>query len=164
MPTNDTPRTSALTCALHSRPEHAVIREGALTRWGPGPVDVCSGSSARPELSRGGCTRVKKWRPLAQAAWSLGFVVILLQYSPSWQELPGRNEARGCGRTVRGAAHTAGRVTSPFGVPGAEQFALVQRHSGPIPYGLLLGPNRPRLTRSPPCPAVPACSRLPPPV
>ena len=28
--------------------------------------------------------------PLAQAAWSLGFVVILLQYSPSWQELPGR--------------------------------------------------------------------------
>jgi peptidoglycan/LPS O-acetylase OafA/YrhL len=28
--------------------------------------------------------------PLAQAAWSLGFVVILLQYSPSWRELPGR--------------------------------------------------------------------------
>ncbi|MEU1269022.1 acyltransferase [Streptomyces sp. NPDC005799] len=28
--------------------------------------------------------------PLAQATWSLGFVVILLQYSPSWQELPGR--------------------------------------------------------------------------
>lgn len=28
--------------------------------------------------------------PLAQAAWSLGFVAILLQYSPSWQELPGR--------------------------------------------------------------------------
>ncbi|NEB82314.1 acyltransferase [Streptomyces sp. SID14478] len=28
--------------------------------------------------------------PLAQAAWSLGFVVILLQYSPSWQQLPGR--------------------------------------------------------------------------
>ncbi|MFJ3673474.1 acyltransferase [Streptomyces sp. NPDC090106] len=28
--------------------------------------------------------------PLAQAAWSLGFVVILLQYSPSWKELPGR--------------------------------------------------------------------------
>ncbi|WP_406126343.1 acyltransferase [Streptomyces canus] len=28
--------------------------------------------------------------PLAQAAWSFGFVVILLQYSPSWQELPGR--------------------------------------------------------------------------
>ncbi|WP_314220087.1 acyltransferase family protein [Streptomyces zaehneri] len=27
--------------------------------------------------------------PLAQAAWSFGFVVILLQYSPSWQELPG---------------------------------------------------------------------------
>ncbi|MDR3084106.1 MAG: acyltransferase [Streptomyces sp.] len=27
--------------------------------------------------------------PLAQATWSLGFVVILLQYSPSWQELPG---------------------------------------------------------------------------
>ncbi|KPI31294.1 acyltransferase family protein [Streptomyces sp. NPDC054962] len=26
--------------------------------------------------------------PLAQAAWSFGFVVILLQYSPSWQELP----------------------------------------------------------------------------
>jgi peptidoglycan/LPS O-acetylase OafA/YrhL len=28
--------------------------------------------------------------PLAQAAWSFGFVVILLQYSPSWQQLPGR--------------------------------------------------------------------------
>ncbi len=28
--------------------------------------------------------------PAAQAAWSFGFVVILLQYSPSWQELPGR--------------------------------------------------------------------------
>jgi peptidoglycan/LPS O-acetylase OafA/YrhL len=28
--------------------------------------------------------------PLAQACWSLGFVVILLQYSPAWQELPGR--------------------------------------------------------------------------
>lgn len=28
--------------------------------------------------------------PPAQAAWSFGFVVILLQYSPSWQELPGR--------------------------------------------------------------------------
>lgn len=28
--------------------------------------------------------------PLTQATWSLGFVVILLQYSPSWQELPGR--------------------------------------------------------------------------
>ncbi|WKN15032.1 acyltransferase [Streptomyces sp. JUS-F4] len=28
--------------------------------------------------------------PLAQAAWSLGFCVILLQYAPSWQELPGR--------------------------------------------------------------------------
>ncbi|MER5224035.1 acyltransferase [Streptomyces flaveus] len=28
--------------------------------------------------------------PLAQAAWSLGFVAILLQYSPSWQTLPGR--------------------------------------------------------------------------
>lgn len=28
--------------------------------------------------------------PLAQATWSLGFVVILLQYSPSWRELPGR--------------------------------------------------------------------------
>jgi len=27
--------------------------------------------------------------PLAQACWSFGFVVILLQYSPSWQELPG---------------------------------------------------------------------------
>ncbi|MET9128882.1 acyltransferase family protein [Streptomyces antibioticus] len=27
--------------------------------------------------------------PLAQAAWSFGFVVILLQYSPSWQVLPG---------------------------------------------------------------------------
>ncbi|NUV58221.1 acyltransferase [Streptomyces sp. CAI-85] len=26
--------------------------------------------------------------PLAQAAWSFGFVVILLQYSPSWQVLP----------------------------------------------------------------------------
>ncbi|WP_354597101.1 acyltransferase [Streptomyces sp. JL1001] len=28
--------------------------------------------------------------PPAQAAWSLGFCVILLQYAPSWQELPGR--------------------------------------------------------------------------
>ncbi|MCF3129801.1 acyltransferase family protein [Streptomyces olivochromogenes] len=28
--------------------------------------------------------------PLAQASWSFGFVVILLQYSPSWRELPGR--------------------------------------------------------------------------
>lgn len=28
--------------------------------------------------------------PLAQAAWSLGFCVILLQYAPSWQRLPGR--------------------------------------------------------------------------
>ncbi|MFF8964286.1 acyltransferase [Streptomyces globisporus] len=28
--------------------------------------------------------------PLAQATWSLGFCVILLQYAPSWQELPGR--------------------------------------------------------------------------
>ncbi|MFJ3820457.1 acyltransferase family protein [Streptomyces nodosus] len=28
--------------------------------------------------------------PLGQACWSFGFVVILLQYSPSWQELPGR--------------------------------------------------------------------------
>lgn len=28
--------------------------------------------------------------PLAQAAWSFGIVVILLQYAPSWQELPGR--------------------------------------------------------------------------
>lgn len=28
--------------------------------------------------------------PLAQAAWSFGVVVILLQYAPSWQELPGR--------------------------------------------------------------------------
>ncbi|MFJ8361371.1 acyltransferase [Streptomyces sp. NPDC093984] len=28
--------------------------------------------------------------PLAQATWSFGFVVLLLQYSPSWQELPGR--------------------------------------------------------------------------
>ncbi|MDQ0991196.1 acyltransferase [Streptomyces sp. V3I7] len=28
--------------------------------------------------------------PLAQATWSLGFVVILLQCSPSWQRLPGR--------------------------------------------------------------------------
>ncbi|MGW3831300.1 acyltransferase family protein [Streptomyces microflavus] len=28
--------------------------------------------------------------PLTQAAWSLGFCVILLQYAPSWQELPGR--------------------------------------------------------------------------
>ncbi|WP_309030725.1 acyltransferase family protein [Streptomyces alfalfae] len=28
--------------------------------------------------------------PLAQAAWSFGFVVILLQYAPSWRELPGR--------------------------------------------------------------------------
>ncbi|MEU8521609.1 acyltransferase [Streptomyces sp. NBC_01216] len=27
--------------------------------------------------------------PLAQAMWSFGFVVILLQYAPSWQELPG---------------------------------------------------------------------------
>jgi peptidoglycan/LPS O-acetylase OafA/YrhL len=27
--------------------------------------------------------------PLAQATWSFGFVAILLQYSPSWQELPG---------------------------------------------------------------------------
>lgn len=27
--------------------------------------------------------------PLAQATWSFGFVVILLIYSPSWQELPG---------------------------------------------------------------------------
>jgi hypothetical protein len=27
--------------------------------------------------------------PLAQATWSFGFVVILLQYSPSWRELPG---------------------------------------------------------------------------
>ncbi|MFC7261211.1 acyltransferase family protein [Streptomyces lutosisoli] len=28
--------------------------------------------------------------PLAQATWSFGFVVILLQCSPSWQKLPGR--------------------------------------------------------------------------
>ncbi|WP_329387088.1 acyltransferase family protein [Streptomyces sp. NBC_01716] len=28
--------------------------------------------------------------PLAQAAWSLGFCAILLQYAPSWRELPGR--------------------------------------------------------------------------
>jgi peptidoglycan/LPS O-acetylase OafA/YrhL len=28
--------------------------------------------------------------PLAQATWSLGFVMILLQYSPSWQKLPGK--------------------------------------------------------------------------
>ncbi|MFE1285544.1 acyltransferase family protein [Streptomyces sp. NPDC058751] len=28
--------------------------------------------------------------PLADALWSFGFVVILLQYSPSWQKLPGR--------------------------------------------------------------------------
>ncbi|MEU6813051.1 acyltransferase [Streptomyces sp. NPDC046831] len=28
--------------------------------------------------------------PLAQATFSFGFVVILLQYSPSWRELPGR--------------------------------------------------------------------------
>ncbi|GED86710.1 acyltransferase [Streptomyces sp. 6-11-2] len=28
--------------------------------------------------------------PLAQATWSFGIVVILLQYSPSWQTLPGR--------------------------------------------------------------------------
>ncbi len=28
--------------------------------------------------------------PLAQATWSFGVVVILLQYAPSWQELPGR--------------------------------------------------------------------------
>ncbi|GGU67596.1 hypothetical protein GCM10010274_65050 [Streptomyces lavendofoliae] len=28
--------------------------------------------------------------PLAQAAWSFGFCVILLQYSPSWKELPGK--------------------------------------------------------------------------
>lgn len=28
--------------------------------------------------------------PLAQATWSFGFVVILLQYSPSWPKLPGR--------------------------------------------------------------------------
>lgn len=28
--------------------------------------------------------------PLAQATWSLGFCAILLQYSPSWRELPGR--------------------------------------------------------------------------
>ncbi|GAA1201523.1 acyltransferase [Streptomyces hebeiensis] len=28
--------------------------------------------------------------PLAQATWSLGFCMILLQYSPSWKELPGR--------------------------------------------------------------------------
>lgn len=28
--------------------------------------------------------------PLAQAAWSLGFCAILLQYAPSWQQLPGR--------------------------------------------------------------------------
>lgn len=28
--------------------------------------------------------------PLAQATWSLGFCAILLQYAPSWQQLPGR--------------------------------------------------------------------------
>ncbi len=28
--------------------------------------------------------------PMAQATWSLGFCVILLQYAPAWQELPGR--------------------------------------------------------------------------
>jgi hypothetical protein len=28
--------------------------------------------------------------PLAQPTWSFGFVVILLQYSPSWSSLPGR--------------------------------------------------------------------------
>ncbi|WTL48056.1 acyltransferase [Streptomyces sp. NBC_01497] len=28
--------------------------------------------------------------PLGQALWSLGFVAVLLQYSPSWQRLPGR--------------------------------------------------------------------------
>lgn len=28
--------------------------------------------------------------PLAQATWSLGFCVLLLQYAPSWRELPGR--------------------------------------------------------------------------
>lgn len=28
--------------------------------------------------------------PLAQATWSLGFCAILLQYAPSWKELPGR--------------------------------------------------------------------------
>ncbi|MEU6486717.1 acyltransferase [Streptomyces sp. NPDC046887] len=28
--------------------------------------------------------------PMAQAAWSFGFCVILLQYSPSWQTLPGK--------------------------------------------------------------------------
>ncbi|MDG4863067.1 acyltransferase [Streptomyces sp. T-3] len=28
--------------------------------------------------------------PLAQATWSFGFVVILLQYAPAWQELPGK--------------------------------------------------------------------------
>ncbi|MEV6396425.1 acyltransferase [Streptomyces sp. NPDC051907] len=28
--------------------------------------------------------------PLAQATWSFGFVAILLLYSPSWQQLPGR--------------------------------------------------------------------------
>ncbi|WP_326811513.1 acyltransferase [Streptomyces scopuliridis] len=28
--------------------------------------------------------------PLAQAAWSLGFCAILLQYAPSWRRLPGR--------------------------------------------------------------------------
>jgi len=28
--------------------------------------------------------------PLAQATWSFGIVVILLQYAPSWQQLPGR--------------------------------------------------------------------------
>ncbi|MEU0953480.1 acyltransferase [Streptomyces niveus] len=28
--------------------------------------------------------------PLAQATWSLGFCAILLQYSPSWRELPGK--------------------------------------------------------------------------
>ncbi|WP_446039330.1 acyltransferase family protein [Streptomyces sp. SID1121] len=28
--------------------------------------------------------------PLTEATWSLGFVAILLQYAPSWRELPGR--------------------------------------------------------------------------
>ncbi|MGW0940350.1 acyltransferase family protein [Streptomyces sp. NPDC002666] len=28
--------------------------------------------------------------PLSQATWSLGFCVILLQYAPSWRQLPGR--------------------------------------------------------------------------
>ncbi|MFC7309829.1 acyltransferase [Streptomyces monticola] len=28
--------------------------------------------------------------PLAQATWSFGFVVILLQYAPAWQQLPGK--------------------------------------------------------------------------